>query len=179
MRHWASCGRAIIPSRSNTFGGNTMACKFLLAATIAGAVLAFSSSGFAEGQFGTAAEARALLEKAVSALKADETAALTKFNSADGGFRDRDLYVFCFDLKTGIRKAHSIVESIGKDLRLQKEKDGSPLGQKIFDAANSVKDGETTIVNYNFPRPGGTDPMAKQSFVTRVGSLGCGVGYYK
>ena len=27
--------------------------------------------------------------------------------------------------------------------------------------------------------PGGTDPVPKQSFVTRAGNQGCGVGYYK
>ena len=29
------------------------------------------------------------------------------------------------------------------------------------------------------PRPGGTDPVAKESYVTKVGNQGCGVGYYK
>jgi cytochrome c len=153
--------------------------RFLLGAAIAGATLAFAPLAFAQGQFGTAAEAKALLEKAVSELQANAATALAKFNKADGGFRDRDLYVFCFDRMTGIRTAHVIVESIGKDLRPLKEKDGSPLGQKIFDAANGVKEGEITTVNYNFPRPGGTNPVAKVSFVTHVGMQGCGVGYYK
>ena len=52
-------------------------------------------------QFGTAAEAKAMLEKAISALKANEAEALVKFNSPTGGFRDRDLYVFCFDMTDG------------------------------------------------------------------------------
>jgi hypothetical protein len=31
-----------------------------------------------------------------------------------------------------------------------------------------------------FPKPGTTaPPVSKVSFVTRVGDLGCGVGYYK
>jgi hypothetical protein len=31
-----------------------------------------------------------------------------------------------------------------------------------------------------FPRPGSdTTPVEKMSFVTKVGDLGCGVGYYK
>ena len=31
-----------------------------------------------------------------------------------------------------------------------------------------------------FPRPGSdTTPVEKISFVTKVGKLGCGVGYYK
>jgi hypothetical protein len=153
--------------------------RLLFGATIATAALAFAALTFAQRPFGTAAEANALLQKAIVELKANQDAAIAKFNKADAGFRDRDLYVFCFDTTTGIRVAHVIVESIGKDLRPLKEMDGSPLGQKIFDAANSVKEGEITTVSYNFPRPGGSDPVAKESFITRVGKLGCGVGYYK
>jgi hypothetical protein len=50
---------------------------------------------------GTAAEAKALLEKAVAALKANEADALAKFPKVDGGFRDRDLYVYCFNTTDG------------------------------------------------------------------------------
>jgi hypothetical protein len=151
----------------------------LMLAAIGSAVLAVSASAFAQGQSGTAAEAKAMIEKAVTELKADKVAALAKFNKADSGFRDRDLYAFCFDTTTGIRTAHVILEFIGKDIRPLKEKDGSPLGQKIFDAANKVKEGEITTVNYNFPRPGSSDPIAKETYITRVGDQGCGVGYYK
>jgi hypothetical protein len=28
-------------------------------------------------------------------------------------------------------------------------------------------------------KPGGTDPVAKEAYVTAVGNQGCGVGYYK
>ncbi len=44
----------------------------------------------AAAQFCTA-EAKALLEKAVAALKANEAAALADFNKKDSPFRDRDL----------------------------------------------------------------------------------------
>jgi hypothetical protein len=30
-----------------------------------------------------------------------------------------------------------------------------------------------------FPKPGATEPSPKTSFVTKVGDLGSGVGYYK
>jgi hypothetical protein len=151
----------------------------LMLAAIASVALAVSAPAFMQGQSGTAAEAKAMIEKAVTELKANQAAALAKFNKAGGGFRDRDLYAFCFDTTTGVRTAHVIVEYIGMDIRPLKEKDGSPLGQKIFDAANKVKEGEITTVNYNFPRPGSTQPIAKETYVTRVGNQGCGVGYYK
>jgi hypothetical protein len=56
-----------------------------------------------------------------------------------------------------------------------KEKDGTPLGEKIFSA---VKETMATIA-YNFPKPGGTDPVPKGSYIVKVGDEGCGVGYYK
>jgi hypothetical protein len=31
----------------------------------------------------------------------------------------------------------------------------------------------------NFPKPGTTEPVPKESYMTRVGDQGCGVGYYK
>src|SRR5581483_12295171 len=55
---------------------------------------------------GTGPEAKAMLEKAVAALKADEKAALANFNKPDGGFKDRDLYVFCFNASDGKITAH-------------------------------------------------------------------------
>jgi hypothetical protein len=144
------------------------------------AVVTLSTSAFAQhGQFGSAAEAKAMEERVVAELKANEAAAIAKFNKPDGGFRDRDLYVFCFDRTTGIFSAQAFQALIGTDNRLLKEKDGSPLGQKIFDAANAAKEGEIVTVSYNFPKPNSSEPVAKESFVARVGNTACGVGYYK
>ena len=51
------------------------------------------------------------------------------------------------------------------------------FGQELYDAA---KEGQITEVSYMFPKPGtDTTPVAKISLVTKVGDLGCGVGYYK
>ena len=144
---------------------------------LTGAILsaALATTTFAQVQFGTAAEAKAMLEKAVFELKANEAAALAKFNKGEGGFKDRDLYVFCFDMTTSKFTA-GIPSVVGTEVNTLKEKDGSALGEKVFNAA---KEGAVTAVAYNFPRPGTTDPVPKESFVTRVGNQGCGVGYYK
>jgi signal transduction histidine kinase len=148
----------------------------LIGAAALGAFL-LSTAAFAQkAESGSADEAKALLQKAVAELKANEAAALAKFNAADGGFRDRDLYVYCFDTGTGKFTAQAKAALVGTDMRALKEKDGSPLGQKLFDA---VKEGAITTVDYNFPRPGGTDPVPKEAYLTRVGNEGCGVGYYK
>lgn len=125
--------------------------------------------------FGTAAEAKALLEKAAAELKANEATALAKFNQKDAGFRDRDLYVFCFNMVDGKFTAHVNQALIATDVHALKVKD-DPLGQRIFAA---IKPGTITTVSYNFPKPGTTEPVPKESFLIQVGNQGCGVGYYK
>jgi len=129
------------------------------------------------GQFGTAAEAKAMLEKAVVAVKADKAKALAMFNNGEGGFKDRDLYPFCFDSGNGTVAATPVKNLIGTDVRALKDKTGKPFGEEFYRAAQNDT---LTEVGYMFPRPGSdTTPVEKMSFVTKVGDLGCGVGYYK
>ena len=149
----------------------TLTSAFAVCALLIGAAFAVAQ------QFGTAAEAKAMLEKAVAALKANEADALANFPKPDGGFRDRDLYVYCFDATTGKFNAHINAALVGTDVRALKDpKDGSPLGQKIFE---SVKEGSVATVDYNFPKPGGTEAVPKEAYVTKVANEGCGVGFYK
>jgi len=72
-------------------------------------------------QFGTAAEAKAMLEKATAALKANAAEAITKFNDKAGGFRDRDLYVFCYNVSDGKFTAHPNPALMGTDIRAEGE----------------------------------------------------------
>jgi len=57
----------------------------LLAILISSLAFAFAQQG------GTTAEAKAMLEKALAAVKSDKTKALNEFNTAEGGFREGDL----------------------------------------------------------------------------------------
>ena len=128
---------------------------------------------------GTAAEAKALLDKAVAALKANQSDALAKFPKPDGGFRDRDLYPFCFRIGDGKGVATPLAVPAGTDLRTLKDSTDKAYGQEAYAAAQKPE-GQMTEVNYMFPKPGTTTPaVAKVSFVTKVGDLICGVGYYK
>jgi predicted outer membrane protein len=70
---------------------------FMMAAASAVA-LTLSATAFAQG---TATDARAMLDKAVVALKADTPKTLDTINKGEGGFLDRDLYVFCFNIRDG------------------------------------------------------------------------------
>ena len=133
-----------------------------------------ASSPVSAAAYGTAAEARALLERAVIEVKADPAAAMVKFNDPKGAFRDRDLYVFCANVGDGILMAHPNV--LGSDLRTIKDKNGKPFGVEMFDKA---REGEITEVGYVWPRPDGGEPIEKSSYITRIGDQVCGVGYYK
>ena len=135
-------------------------------------ILAFTVPAFA-GDFGTADEAKAMLEKAVAQIKAGKAAALAMFTKGEGGFKDRDLYPFCAG-PDGIITAHPSL--VGKSLKDLKDKVGKPFGEEMFTTA---KAGSISEVSYMWPRPGGTDPVQKVSFVTKVDDQVCGVGYYK
>jgi len=76
----------------------------LVIAAASAAVLTLSGVAFAQ-QSGTADEAKAMLMKAVAAVKADKAKAIDMFNKGEGGFLDRDLYVFCSNVDDGISVA--------------------------------------------------------------------------
>ena len=69
--------------------------RTLMFAAVSAAALLLSPIAFAQQTGGTADEAKAMLMKAVAAVKADKAKALDMFNKGEGGFLDRDLYVFC------------------------------------------------------------------------------------
>ena len=154
----------------------------VLASTLtpAVAVLTLPTAVFAQqGQTGTAPEARAMLEKAVAAVKADQAVALAMFIKGEGGFKDRDLYPFCFRIADGKVLASPVAVPAGTDVRTLKDSTGKAYGEEIYAAAQKPE-GQVTEVSYLFPKPGTTAPaVPKVSFVTRAGDLGCGVGYYK
>jgi hypothetical protein len=65
--------------------------------------------------------------------------------------------------------------NIGKDVRTLKDATGKAYGKNFF-AAGQKLEGQISEVGYMFARPGDPKPLA--SFVTKVGDLFCGVGYY-
>ena len=128
----------------------------------------------ADTQFGTEKEARAMLDSAVAALKKNKEKALEMFNKGEGGFKDRDLYVFCANASDGVLTAHPYLR--GEHLQDIVGKKGYPLGKEIMSKAT---EGKIDEVAYWWPRPGSDKPLEKHSFYTKVADQNCGVGYYK
>jgi signal transduction histidine kinase len=153
--------------------------RTVMIGAVSAVVLASSVPALAQqeqqDQFGTATEAKVMLEKAVFAVKADKAKALGMFNKGEGGFKDRDLYPFCFNIGNGIVTAGQSAV-LGKDVRTLTDPTGKAFGEDFY---NAPREG-TNEISYMSPRPG-TDltPVEKISFVARAGDQGCGVGYYK
>jgi signal transduction histidine kinase len=141
----------------------------------AAAMLSFASSAYSQGKYGTEAEAKAMLDKATSAVKSNKMGALESMRKGEAGAVDRDLYVFCANASDGAFTVHPTL--MGKNLRDVKDKNGKALGEEMLKVA---KEGSYDAVTYYWPRPGAdTTPVEKVSFVTKVSDQICGVGYYK
>lgn len=115
-----------------------------------------------------------MLERAVAALKENKAKALEMFNKGKGGFRDRDLYVFCANASDGVLTAHPYLK--GEPLQEVVGVKGFPLGKEIMRTAT---EGEIKEVIYWWPRPTSDKPLEKHTLYTQVAGQNCGVGYYK
>ena len=136
-------------------------------------VFALASNAAFATEYGTPEEAQAMLERATTAMEADQEAALAAFAAGDPEYKDKDLYVYCGG-PDGNFSAHPSL--VGKSLKDLKDKAGGNLGEEIYATA---KAGEISEVVYMWPRPGEEDPVEKVAYVTMVGDQICAVGYYK
>ena len=132
-----------------------------------------TSAPGAESQFGTEAEARAMLDRAVAAVKENKEKALEMFSKGEAGFKDRDLYVFCANVSDGIVTVGTLKGEHMQDIVGKK---GYPVGKEIMQNAT---EGTVKEVTYWWPRPGSEKPLEKRAFYTKVRDQNCGVGYYK
>ncbi|HET7849739.1 MAG TPA: hypothetical protein VFL51_11830 [Pseudolabrys sp.] len=145
----------------------------IMIATAAAAVTA-SAHARSANEFGTIEEAKAMLKRAVVAVQQDKIAAIDKFNYNDEQFRDRDLFVFCFNGQNGKYTAHEAM--IGHDVRAFRDAKGQPIGQRMYEIAT---EGKTVTIDYMSPVPGSTELALKRAYLTRIGDQVCGVSAYE
>src|SRR5579864_7873169 len=120
--------------------------RTLMFAAVSAAGLLLSPTAFAQQTGGTADEAKAMLMKAVAAVKADKAKALEMFNKGEGGFLDRDLYVFCAKISDGKIVAQgnpNRKELLGQDERTLRDSTGKNFGAEIY-AASQKPEGQIT-----------------------------------
>src|SRR3984957_18189385 len=100
-------------------------------ALIAGAAILATAASYGQDspeklaqQSGTAADAKAMLTKTLSALKADKAKTVDEINKGEAGFLDRDIYPFCFNLSDGKIVAvasNNAKQFLGTDIRALKD----------------------------------------------------------
>jgi hypothetical protein len=151
-----------------------------LAAACAGLVVAWTATSSAEPQLASPADGKAMMERAIEALKANEEAALKAFNDEKNKeFRDRDLYIYCFSFPDGNITAYQSPVMIGTNVKELKIPPNNPVGQHAYDAVAKAAEGEIVSFTYDFPMPGTKAPATKETLEARVGKQACGVSYFK
>jgi cytochrome c len=151
--------------------------KLVLSGMILLVLFGFAGIVSAAEKRGTAAEAEALVKKAIAYMKANgKEAAFAEINNPKGRFTDRDLYIFVYDMN-GKCVAHGLnLKMIGKDLVELKDADGKLFVKERIEIAKTTGKGWQ---DYKF-----TDPISKaienkRAYVEKYDDLIVGSGIYK
>ena len=135
--------------------------------------LALSAGGARADGGEQATKARAMLERAVAAVKANQLKAMEDFTKGQDGFADGDLYVFCARARSGWVVAHP--SRLGENINTVADKYGKLFGKEMLRTAVA---GTVKEIHYMWPKPGHKTPVTKDTYYTKVNGLVCGVGYY-
>jgi len=126
---------------------------------------------------GTAAEAEAMVKKAVAHIKAvGADKAYDDFTNGKG-FKERDLYVIVYDLSGKNLAQGANPKLVGKDLIGLKDPDGKPIIQMFVDTAKTK--GKGWVEGYKFMNPVTQKIEGKAMYLERVGDTLVGCGIYK
>jgi cytochrome c len=148
--------------------------KRLLAATVAGFLMAGSTLAADQG---SAAEAEAMVKKAVAHIKAaGPEKAYDEFTNGKT-FKDRDLYIIVYDLNGKNLAQGANPKLVGKDLIGLKDPDGKPIIQMFVDVAKTK--GKGWVEGYKFMNPVSQKMEGKAMYLERVGDTLVGCGIYK
>ena len=118
-----------------------MTCRPMIGA-VAAATLSLSTTRFAQqGQLGTAQEAKAMLDKAVAAVKANKDAALVMFNNGEGGFKTVTFIhsVSISAMASSLPVALTLSDCWGQIRRMLKDPTGKVFGPELTPRRRSRK----------------------------------------
>ena len=126
----------------------------------------------------TSDEARAMLAKAVDAIKQDPKAAFARINDINGGFIHDDVYAFVVGIND-----HVMYASGGTPRLVGRKVDNvtDVTGQRIFPASVEVAKAAakgTGELRYTWLNPVTHRQENKITYLERVGDYAVGVGYY-
>ena len=148
--------------------------KVLFASLSFGLVMAGTA---AAADNGTAAEAEAMVKKAVAFIKTNGTEKAYEEFTHGKGFKDRDLYIIVYDLNGKNLAQGANPKLVGKDLIGLKDPDGKSLIQMFVDLAKSK--GKGWVEGYKFLNPVTQKIEGKAMYLERVGDTLVGCGIYK
>jgi cytochrome c len=138
--------------------------------------LCMLGSAYAADQ-GTAAEAEAMVKKAVSYIAANGRDKAAAEFTAGNSFKDRDLYISWYQLDGTVIAHGANPRLVGKNLIGLKDPNGKPFIQMITDVAKNKGKGWTDTYVFRNPT---TDKMQEKTiYVERVEDTWVGVGIYK
>lgn len=144
---------------------------------VSAGLLAASATLALADEHGTKDEAKTLLDRAIAHVDAvGSEKAFADFNNPNGGFKDRDLYVYCYDME-GKAVAHGGNPGlIGKNLMDLTDSNGV---QPVKESIHVVQTSGQGWVDYKWPNPITKKIEAKSAYVRKAKDDWCGVGYYK
>ena len=149
----------------------------LLIAVLINIVFAGYASLAGAGERGTAAEAEAMVKKAIAYMKMHgNQKAFAEFQNPKGQFVDRDLYVWVADLN-GTTLAHGANPKLAnKNLIEFKDVDGKYFVKERVELAKTK---ENFWHDYKYFNPATKKIENKSAYVERTGDLIVGSGIYK
>ncbi|MFZ6758097.1 cache domain-containing protein [Undibacterium sp. Ji50W] len=139
-------------------------------------VLVLMSLSVHAAEHGTANEAKALVQKAIDAMKKNGVDTIVaEINKRDGQYQDRDLYVVVYDMK-GKNIAHLNPKMVGKDMIDLTDVDGKFF---IRDRLELVKAKGKGWQDYKFVNPSTKQIEPKSMYIEKYEGVIVGCGIYK
>lgn len=153
--------------------------KLLKNLALGGLVGLCATTAFAAPEKATAAEAVALVKRAVAFYKANgKEKAIAVFNDPKGEFVQKELYVFVYSMTNeGMQIAHGANPKIvNKYLFELRDGDGKEFIKEMYAIAKTKGSG---WVDYKWPNPITKDLDAKTTYIERVDDVFIAAGVYK
>ena len=171
--------------RGDTCSGNFYSQKGttmtrILSALAAVLVIAFGMPAFAQDKSkGTAAEATAMVDKAIAHIKkVGREKAFADFSSKKAPWVDRDLYVVVYDMKGKVLAHGANEKMIGKDVIELRDNDGKFFVKERVEMMSKGPDAKGWQ-DYKFMNPVSRQIEPKSMYLHRYEDLIVGCGIYK
>lgn len=133
----------------------------------------------AQDKKGTAAEATAMVDKAITFIKKNgREKAFAEFNNPKGQFTDRDLYVVVYDMKGRVLAHGANAKMIGKDVIDLRDNDGKYFVKERVEMMSKGPNAKGWQ-DYKFMNPVSRQIEPKSMYLRRDEDMIIGCGIYK